>query len=146
MLPAKPAGTCLFVSQRPERYFEIEPPPRTLDSEILGPLELSPAEREWTNAVLRAIVAIHWPSGWIRSDEINQLESIMESVIQVHLRDDRLRENFPRSQWRRGLPFEQPLVHMLCRRADKDLTELEKSELSELAAAEERQTNQPKSV
>lgn len=110
MLRAKPAETYLFVSQRPERYFEIEPPPRTLDSEILGPLELSAAEREWANAVLQAIVAIHWPRGWIRSDEIKQLEIIMESVIHVHLKDDRLRANFPRSQWRRGLPFEQPLV------------------------------------
>mgnify|MGYP000514705195 FL=1 len=146
MLRAKPAETYLFVSQRPERYFEIEPPPRTIDAEILGPLELSPAEREWVNAVLQAIVAIHWPSGWIRSDEIGQLEIIMESVIHVHLGDDRLRENFPRSQWRRGLPFEQPLVHMLCRRANKELTELEKSELRELAEAEERQTNQSKSV
>lgn len=134
------------MSQRPERYFEIEPPPRTLDTEILGPLELSQAEREWVNAVLDAIVAIHWPRGRIRSDEIDQLEIIMESVIHVHLRDDRLRENFPRSQWRRGLPFEQPLVHMLCRRTDKKLTEPEKGELRKLAAAEERQTNQPKSV
>lgn len=146
MVRAKPAGTYLFVSQLAAPYFEIEPPLRTIDTDILGPLVLSPAEREWTNDVLRAIVAIYWPSGWIRIDEINQLEIVMESVIQIHLRDNRLRENFPRSQWRRGLPFEQPLVHMLCRRADKELTDLEKSELRELAAAEERQTNQSKSV
>jgi len=120
VLPAKPAEAYLFVSRRPERYFEIEPPPRTLDTDILGPLELSAAEREWINAVLDAIMAIHWPGGWIRSDELGRLESIVESVIHVHIRDDRLRENFPRMQWRRGLRFEQPLVHMLCRRAETE--------------------------
>ena len=120
MVPAKPAVKFFFVSQLAAPYFEIEPPPRTIDTDILGPLELSPAEREWTNAVLQVIVEIYWPSGWIRLDEIERLETTMESVIRVHLRDARLRKNFPRIQWRRGLRFEQPLVHMLCRRAETE--------------------------
>lgn len=112
-----------IVPEQPAPYFLIEPPPRTIDSEILGPLAVSPAEREWINEVLRVIIAVECVSvecaeGTIRSDQVDRMADILESVVSVHVREQRLRETFPRSQWRRGEGREPPLVHSFTRRCD----------------------------
>lgn len=107
-----------IVPEQPAPYFLIEPPPRTIDSEILGPLAVSPAEREWINEVLRVIIAVECAGGTIRSDQVDRLADILESVVSGHVRDERLRETFPRSQWRRGEGGEPLLVHSFTRRSD----------------------------
>jgi hypothetical protein len=101
-LPEKPAAF-IHVSLGAPAYFLVEPPPMRRFGEVQpGPLELTPEEVGWVNEVLGLICEEVAPGGWVRSDKVAQIAGILESVLEFHIRDDRLREDFPRVGWRRG--------------------------------------------
>lgn len=101
-LPEKP-DTYIYAGMRPAAYFTIAPPLRMngFGPPQIGPLEVSPDETAWVNEVLGKICEEVAPGGWVRTDEVQQIAAMLENVFQVHLRDDLLRENFPKIGWRR---------------------------------------------